>query len=324
VELISIGGDIMDKILQIKNLSVKLGDKYVVRNLNMEIYRGEIVALVGESGSGKSTLAKSIMGFLKIDDGQIFLKNKRIDKLNDKNYSKLRGKEIAMVFQNSMNAFNPTIKVGPQVREPIIIHEPKKKQSAWKKIYKAFENLNLDKKRTYNSYPHELSGGMKQRAAFAMGTICEPELLILDEITTSIDSINTESILKNIEENKNKKAILLITHNMKLARNIADRVAVIKNGVIVEEGKSILDNPLHPYTKLLISSELKSSCERKKITIPTYKKTKIISAGCPFAPNCLDAMKICIEEVGYEVNLKDRILRCWQYHPEVLRRNSGD
>lgn len=312
----------MDKILEIKNLSVKLGDKKVIRNLSMEVYRGEIVALVGESGSGKSTLARSIMGFHKVSEGEIFLKNRRLDNLNDKDYSKIRGKEMGMVFQNSMNAFNPTIKMGPQVKEPIDLHKPEEKHSAWKKVYDAFANMNLNKKRTYHSYPHELSGGMKQRSAFAMGTLCEPDLLILDEITSAIDYINKGIILKSIEKNKGKRAVLLITHNIKLARNFADRVAVIKNGIIVEEGRSVIDKPMHPYSRLLFSSELTASCERKKIKVPSCRKRKIVSSGCPFAPNCPDAMNICLEEVGYEVKLEDRTLRCWQYHPEFLRRNS--
>ncbi len=311
----------MDKLLEIKNLSVRLGHKEVLRNINMEIYRGEVVAIVGESGSGKSTLSRSIMGFHQLSNGEIFFKNKRIDNLDDKKYSRIRGKDIALVFQNSMNAFNPTIRTGSQVEEPVYLHTPKEKKSALKKVFSAFEKLNLDKKRTYNSYPHELSGGMKQRAAFAMGTICDPEILILDEVTTAIDSINSEMLISAVKEFKYKKGILLITHDIKLARSLADRVAVIKNGVIVEEGKGLLDDPQHPYTRLLLSSELTMSCDRKKIKAPVYKKMKTESKGCPFAPNCFCSMKICLEEIGYEEKLNDRIVRCWRYHPDFLRKN---
>lgn len=310
----------MDKLLEIKNLSVKLGGKEVVKNLSMDIYKGEILALVGESGSGKSTLARTIMGFQSLFSGEILFKNRRIDILNDKEYSKIRGKEIAMVFQNSMNAFNPTIRTGAQIEEPLYIHTSEKKMSVFEKVRAALEKLNLDKKRTYSSFPHELSGGMKQRAAFVMGSICDPEILILDEVTTAIDIINFRTIIDSVKHRKNKTGVLLITHNMNLARTLADRIAVIKNGIVVEEGKNILNDPMHPYTKLLVSSELTTSCKRKKIKIPVYNKTDVESAGCPFAPNCFDAMKICLKEIGYEKKLMNRTIRCWQHHPEYLRR----
>lgn len=310
----------MDKLLQIKNLSVKLGKKEVIKNLNLDIKRGEVVALVGESGSGKSTLARTIMGFEKNIKGEIFFKDRRIDILNDREYSKIRGKEISMVFQNSMNAFNPTVRTGSQIEEPLYIHTKEKKKSAFKKVYSVLEKLNLDKKRAYSSFPHELSGGMKQRAAFAMGSICDPEILILDEVTTAIDVVNFRTIITSVRERKKKSGILLITHNMDLARTLADRVAVIKNGVVIEEGENILNDPLHSYTKLLVSSELNISCKRKKIEIPVYNKTDRESYGCPFAPNCFEAMKICMEEVGYEKRINDRIIRCWKYHPDCSRR----
>jgi|GEM_PF-1113400 len=310
----------MDKLLQIKNLSVKLGEKQVVKNLSLDIKIGEVVALVGESGSGKSTLARTIMGFEKNFKGEIFFKNRRIDMLSDREYSKIRGKKISMVFQNSMNAFNPTIRTGSQIEEPLYIHTEEKKKSAFEKVYSVLEKLNLDKKRAYSSFPHELSGGMKQRAAFAMGSICDPEILILDEVTTAIDVVNFRTIITSVRERKKNSSVLLITHNIDLARTLADRVAVIKNGVLIEEGKNILNAPLHPYTKLLVSSELTISCKRKKIKIPLYSKTDRESYGCPFAPNCFDVMKICMEEIGYEKKINDRIIRCWKYHPDYLRR----
>jgi ABC-type dipeptide/oligopeptide/nickel transport system ATPase component len=310
----------MDKLLEIKNLSVRLGEKEVVKNLSMDIYRGEVVALVGESGSGKSTLARTIMGFHNISKGEIFFKNRRIDILGDKEYSKIRGKEIAMVFQNSMNAFNPTIRTGGQIGEPLYLHTGEKKSSVFEKVYTALGKLNLDKKRTYSSFPHELSGGMKQRAAFAMGSICDPEILILDEITTAIDIVNFRTIINSVKQKRKETGVLLITHNMNLARALADRIAIIKNGIIIEEGVNILNDPLHPYTKLLVSSELTTSCKRKEIKIPVYNKTNIESDGCPFAPNCFDAMKICLEKVGYEIKLENRTIRCWQYDPKWLRR----
>ncbi|WP_319370398.1 ABC transporter ATP-binding protein [uncultured Ilyobacter sp.] len=310
----------MDKLLEVKNLSVKLGEKEVIKNLCLDIYKGEVVALVGESGSGKSTLARTIMGFQDVYRGEILFKNRRIDTLSDKEYSKIRGKEISIVFQNSMNAFNPTIRTGFQIEEPLYIHTSEKKKSILDKVYTALGKLNLDKRRTYSSFPHELSGGMKQRAAFAMGSICDPEILILDEVTTAIDIVNFRMIINSVKQKKSKTGVLLITHNMNLARNLADRMAIIKNGVIIEEGKDVLNDPLHPYTKLLVSSELTTSCKKKKIKIPVYKKTNIESAGCPFAPNCFEAMKICTEEVGYEKKIDNRIIRCWQYHPECLRR----
>ena len=215
----------MDNILEVNNLLIEINNKEILREVSFSLKRGEILAIVGESGSGKSSLAKCLMGLLPHKEGTALYKDKKLHEKND-----LIGKELTMVPQNSMNSFNPTLKLGRQITEGLLLHRIKSKDGAMKEALKLMNELQLDEE-LYYKYPHELSGGMKQRMAFIMGILPEPQIVILDEVTTGLDSVNKKKVLEKICELKKSTGILFISHEIDLVREIADRVIVLKNGL---------------------------------------------------------------------------------------------
>lgn len=257
----------MSILLNVKNLVVNLkvpnGEVKAIRNISFTVNKGETLAIVGESGCGKSILCKSLIGILPkngyIKEGSILFNKEDLSKFSQRKFEKIRGKKIAMVFQDPMTALNPIFSVGKQIMEAILLHERLDKKSAKKRAIELMEMVGIDNaKNRFNQYPQQFSGGMRQRIVIAIALACKPELLIADEPTTALD-VTVQSqileLLKKLQKTLNL-SIIFVTHDLGVVANIAHRVAVIYAGKLVEIGKAeeIFFDYEHPYTEALINS----------------------------------------------------------------------
>lgn len=257
----------MEKLLEVKNLCVNFGtyggEVKAVRGVTFDLHKGETLAIVGESGSGKSVACKTIMRILSsngyIKDGQILFDGKDLTKINEKDMEKVRGKDIAMIFQDPMTSLNPTMTIGKQIMEPIIKHQGFSKEDARKRAIELIELVGIsDAEKRFKQYPHQFSGGMRQRIVIAISLACNPKVLIADEPTTALDVTIQAQILELIKDLQEKTgvAVIFITHDLGVVANMADRVAVMYAGKIIEYGTSddIFYDPKHPYTWGLLGS----------------------------------------------------------------------
>ena len=257
----------MEKLLEVKNLCVNFGtyggEVKAVRGVTFDLHKGETLAIVGESGSGKSVACKTIMRILSsngyIKDGQILFDGKDLTKISEKDMEKVRGKDIAMIFQDPMTSLNPTMTIGKQIMEPIIKHQGFSKEDARKRAIELIELVGIsDAEKRFKQYPHQFSGGMRQRIVIAISLACNPKVLIADEPTTALDVTIQAQILELIKDLQEKTgvAVIFITHDLGVVANMADRVAVMYAGKIIEYGTSddIFYDPKHPYTWGLLGS----------------------------------------------------------------------
>ncbi|WP_226670585.1 ABC transporter ATP-binding protein [Metabacillus litoralis] len=258
----------MEKILEVKDLHISFhtfgGEVQAIRGVNFDLYKGETLAIVGESGSGKSVTTKSIMRLLpesnsEIKAGEILFDDKNLAKLNNKAMQKIRGKDISMIFQDPMTSLNPTMKIGKQIMEPIIKHQNLSKSAAKDRAIDLLRLVGIPQPEArFNQYPHQFSGGMRQRVVIAIALACNPKVLIADEPTTALDVTIQAQILELMKDLQKKidTSIIFITHDLGVVANVADRVAVMYGGKIVEIGTvdDVFYNPQHPYTWGLISS----------------------------------------------------------------------
>ena len=257
----------MEKLLEVKNLCVNFGtyggEVNAVRGVTFDLHKGETLAIVGESGSGKSVACKTIMRILSsngyIKDGQILFDGKDLTKISEKDMEKVRGKDIAMIFQDPMTSLNPTMTIGKQIMEPIIKHQGFSKEDARKRAIELIELVGIsDAEKRFKQYPHQFSGGMRQRIVIAISLACNPKVLIADEPTTALDVTIQAQILELIKDLQEKTgvAVIFITHDLGVVANMADRVAVMYAGKIIEYGTSddIFYDPKHPYTWGLLGS----------------------------------------------------------------------
>jgi len=266
--------EVMNSILSVEKLSLNIGRDTLLKDISFEIKQGEIFALVGESGSGKSLTSLAIMRLLpdviSVSSGDVKLKEKSLFALPEYEMQKIRGKSIAMIFQEPMSALNPVMTVGKQVAEVLEIHLGLKNDAVKNKVISLFKEVALkDPEERYNWYPHQLSGGQKQRVMIAIALACEPDLLIADEPTTALDvTIQAQvlELLKKIREKRNL-SILFITHDMAVVSQMADRVAVMKEGEILEqaERKEFFSNPKHPYTQSLLRDAMDTKEKRETV-----------------------------------------------------------
>ena len=268
-----------DPLLSIHNLSVSLEGEVILDDINLSLFKNEILALVGESGSGKSVTAQMIMGLLPTSlhietKGELHFENKNLLQNTLSDWQAVRGNQISIVFQEPQSSLNPSLRCGPQVEEMGKQHfSPSlNKEELKRKVISAFEKVKLPSpERIYNAFPHELSGGQKQRIMIAMALLCEPQLLIADEPTTALDVLVQKEIIHLIKDiqQENKMSVLFISHDLALVSNIADRIAVMQAGKIVEQGPSsrLFSSPKHPYTKGLLNAR-PSNKERLK-RLPT-------------------------------------------------------
>jgi len=266
-------------ILSIKNLSISFGKNEVIHNISYHLNQNEILGIVGESGSGKSVSSLAILGLLpkkisKITSGSIVYNNVDLTTLSSKAFQNIRGKKIAMIFQEPMSSLNPSMTCGKQVQEILLQHTKLSKLEAKTETFSLFEKVKLpDAERVYNAYPHEISGGQKQRVMIAMAISCKPDILIADEPTTALDVTVQKNIIELLKDLQveNQMSVIFITHDLSLISEIANRVLVMYKGEIVEQGEvsSIFKTPEHVYTKALINS--RPSLKTRLKTLPTIQ-----------------------------------------------------
>ena len=322
--------DQKELLLEIKDLhtSFRIRDDYfdAVDGVNMKLFSDEILAIVGESGCGKSTLATTIMGLHNPNytrsTGEILFEGKNLVGLSEKEFNEIRGEGIGMIFQDPMTSLNPTIKVGKQIMEGILIHKKVSKAEAKEQAIEMLRKVGIPKpEERFNQYPHEFSGGMRQRAVIAIALSCEPDLLICDEPTTALDVTIQAQILELI--NKLKKelniAVILITHDLGVVAETADKVVVLYAGEKLEEAPvvELFKNPKHPYTWGLLKSlpRLDMTSGEKLISIPgTPPDLLKPPAGDPFAARSEYAMKIDYERKPPMIDLGNgHLVKSWLY-----------
>jgi len=310
----------MEEILKLENVYVGNEELKILRNINFSVKRNEIVSIVGESGCGKSmtlrTIIKLLPKNLKILNGDIIFEGIRIKDLKEKEMNKIRGEKIGMIFQEPSSYLNPLFTIGNQIEEAV--RGNFKKGERKERVMKILKEVGLSAN-VYYQYPHQLSGGMQQRAMIAMALINNPSLLLADEPTTALDvttAFGIINLLKNLVSEHNL-SILFVTHDISLANYISDRIIVMYAGIIVENGKAkeIYENPLHPYTRKLIEClpEKYKKGERIKTIEGEVPSFKNLPPGCPFFQRCDYKMKICEERIPGEINFGNRILRCFKY-----------
>jgi len=311
-------------ILKINNLRVYYntlrGKVRAVDNISLSLEKGEILGLAGESGCGKTTTALTIMKVLPpeaiIESGEILFNNVDLVKLSEKEIKKIRWRKISMIFQNAMNALNPVRNVGSQIVDAMVTHLNITEEQAWEKVKKLFELVGLDPSRV-KDYPHEFSGGMRQRVFIAMALSCDPEIVIADEPTTGLDVVVQRKILNLLRNLRNKLnlSIILITHDLSVIAETCDKVAIMYGGKIVEYGSvyEIFENPLHPYTYLLIKAFPRIGLKRERLaTIPGSPPSLINPpSGCRFHPRCPFANEKCRNsEPEVKFISRDRFVAC--------------
>lgn len=295
------------ELLKLNNLcvdyKVKGGYLSAVKNASFSINKGEIFAIVGESGCGKSTIAHSILHLLpehnEVIKGNIYFKGSDINEFAESQLESIRGREIGMIFQNPLDSLNPVYTTGYQVAEGIMLDNVSK-VDAWNRVVQLFNDVKMpDAEKRAESFPHELSGGMRQRVMIAMMLARMPDLLIADEPTTALDVTIEAQILNIIKElrDKHNTAVMLITHNFGLVAEVADRVAVMYAGEVVEQGTvyDIFDNPKHPYTTLLMKALPRKTKKEGRLqtidgSVPRLTENK---PGCRFENRCPYVMDVC-------------------------------
>ncbi|MCH8313866.1 MAG: ABC transporter ATP-binding protein [Nitrospinae bacterium] len=321
----------MNPLLHIENLSTRFhtdeGVVHAVRNVNLQMERGKTLALVGESGCGKSVTALSVLRLIPTPPGQyasgrILFENNDLLNLPERAMEKIRGNEISMIFQEPMTSLNPLFTIGSQVADPIILHQGKNPEEARELALEGLKSVGLPSpEKRIDQYPHELSGGMKQRVMIAMAVACKPKLLIADEPTTALDTTVQAQILELLESlrKETNMAILLITHNLGIVAQYADRVAVMYAGKIIEEApvETLFESPAHPYTRGLLNSLPKEEPGKRLEAIPgTVPYPGFIPEGCAFHPRCSQVMPHCknLPPPFFALSdTKDHQAACWLY-----------
>lgn len=296
-------------LLTIRNLNVeyavKAGRFRAIRNLSLDVYRGEVLGVIGESGCGKSTLGKALLrllpsnGFARADEfryGSVDLL-----RISEKELRKLRWQQMALISQSAMNALNPVFRVGDQIAEAIYLHRPVSKQQAWLRAGELLEEVGIPKK-WRSSYPHELSGGMRQRVCIAMALALQPEWIVADEPTTALDVVTQKHILQLLKkmQQERRMSVILISHDIGVIAETCDRVAVMYAGMIVELGtvQQVIEQSAHPYTIGLKNAFPNLLEERELISIPGHPPNlQYPPPGCSFAPRCPFEQPICRQGV---------------------------
>lgn len=302
-----------EALLQVKNLKTYFVSRQstvkAVDGVDFEVGRGKVLGIVGESGSGKSMTSLSVMRLVpgpqgRIVEGEILLDGKDLTKLSEKQMTDVRGNDIGMIFQEPMSALNPVLKIGEQIGEVLIRHRKLSKSAAREKAIALLKSVGFPRaEQVINEYPHQLSGGMRQRAMIAMAMACEPKLLIADEPTTALDvTIQAQvlDLMRSLKDNSGT-AIILVTHDLGVVAEMADDVAVMYGGQVVESGSAdaIFDQPLHPYTRALMESIPVIDQERERLyAIPgNVPSAANFPAGCRFADRCSLVQDKCREQM---------------------------
>ena len=327
----------MSKLLEVRDMFVSIhtdnGVVKAVRGVDFTLRKGETLAIVGESGSGKSILCKAIMGLLpaggRVDSGHALLSGRNITGLSEKEMQRVRGANISMIFQDPLTSLNPTMNIGKQISEMLLIHRPGMTEA--ERRLRALDLLDMvaipNPAERYRQYPHQFSGGMRQRVMISIALACDPQILIADEPTTALDVTIQAQILDLMKELQQKidTSIMIITHNLGVVANVADRVIVMYGGKFVESGMldEVFYEMKHPYTQGLMDSIPRLHADAQELhSIPgTPPDLMNPPAGCPFAARCGQRLKVCEEYPPETAAFSDtHTAACWLYDSRVQRK----
>lgn len=323
----------MENILEVKNLSVVFetyaGTVQAVRDISFEIEKGSVTAIVGESGCGKSVTSKAVMGLIRrpgkvSDESEILFQGEDILKYTKKQWQEYRGAKCSMVFQDALTALNPTMNIGRQIAEKIRVHKKVSKQEAWQEGIRMLELVGIPNAETrMKQYPHEFSGGMRQRVMIAIALTLNPELLIADEPTTALDVTIQADILEMMKkiQQTHGMSIILITHDLGIVANFATNIIVMYAGKVMEQGSAedIFYRPAHPYTEALLRAVPRLDMEDEELETIEGAPPNMANppVGCPFADRCKKKKDICTKEFPGEVKLSEgHEVCCWLWKGE--------
>ena len=329
-----------EKILEIKDERLSFftpaGEVKALNGVSFSMNQGDVLGIVGESGSGKSVTAYSIMGLTaypgRLVGGTVWFNGHQIDKMTEKEFRKIRGNEVSIIFQDPMTSLNPVYTIGNQIVEVILLHTKKTKQEAWARARELLELVGINEpEKRIKQYPFELSGGMRQRVMIAMALACEPDILIADEPTTALDVTIQAQILELMQDLQKKlgMAVILVTHDLGVIADMCDNIIVMYGGRICERGtaREIFYNPKHEYTKGLLRS-IPSVNNMKKKLVPiagTPINMLNLPAGCAFCTRCDAAMKICLTEHPDELTINENHkAACWVNIRDRLMAEGGE
>ncbi|OUM97526.1 MAG: peptide ABC transporter ATP-binding protein [Thermobacillus sp. ZCTH02-B1] len=317
-----------DTLLEVRDLRVSFdvygGEVEAVRGVSFEVREGEAVAIVGESGSGKSVTAQAIMRLIptppgRFKSGSVLFEGRDLLRLSEKEMQRVRGNRIGMIFQDPMSALNPTMPIGMQIMESLILHRRMKRSAAKERAIELLELVGISNPEArIRQYPHQLSGGMRQRVVIAIALACNPSLIIADEPTTALDVTIQAQVLQFMKElqRTTNTSIILITHDLGIVADLCDRVFVMYAGRIVEAGdkRDIFRNPQHPYTRGLLKSLPRLDQPKNEPLVPIYgtPPDMMLPPGCAFRSRCDKAMRICeLEDPDWTVVGETQRVRCW-------------
>ena len=329
-----------EKLLEIKDEYLSFftpaGEVKALNGVSFSLDDGEVLGIVGESGSGKSVTAYSVMGLTaypgRLVGGTIHFNGHEIEKMTEKEMRKIRGKEVSMIFQDPMTSLNPVYTIGNQIEEVLLLHTDMTKAQAKARAKELLKLVGINEpERRLKQYPHELSGGMRQRIMIAIALACEPKLLIADEPTTALDVTIQAQILDLMKELREKlgMGIIMITHDLGVVASMCEKIAVMYAGHIVEYGtaEDIFYNPSHEYTKGLIKSIPNLNTEEQERLVPIEGQPVDLlnpPKGCPFAPRCKKCMKICLDRMPPQTDLSDtHYSLCWLIQKEQFEKGGA-
>lgn len=325
----------MKPILEVKDLTVSFdvygGEVQAIRGVNFTVNEGEAVAIVGESGSGKSVTAQTVMRLIatppgRIKKGSIMFNGRDILALSEKEVQKVRGNEIGMIFQDPMTSLNPTMTIGNQIMEGLIKHQRLSRSAAKERAIELLKMVGIPNPEVrLKQYPHNFSGGMRQRVMIAIALACKPKLLIADEPTTALDVTIQAQIMELMKDlqKQTKTSIILITHDLGVVADVCDRVIVMYAGQVVETGtiQEIFRNPQHPYTKGLLKSLPRLNQSKNEPLIPIHGTPPDLikpPQGCGFCSRCDEAMRICATQPPEVTTISEtQTVRCWLQDPRA-------
>lgn len=327
-------------VLDIRNLKSHFftakGEVPAVDGVTIQVPPGKIIGIVGESGCGKSMTAMSVMGLLRypgrVVEGSITLDGRDITHLSPRELAKVRGNEISMIFQEPMTSLNPVYPVGRQVREAILQHQKVSKEEAKKRVLEIFQAVGIpEPEKRYNSYPHQLSGGLRQRVMIGMAMVCRPKVMIADEPTTALDVTIQAQILELMQSLQEKlgMAIIMVTHDLGVIASMCDEIIVMYGGRVCERGTAdaIFYSPAHEYTKgLLRSIPTKTNSKTRLVPIGGTPINMLnMPEGCAFCPRCDAAMKICLTEKPEEIWVgEDHLASCWMNIKNMMEEGKSN